>query len=165
MSFLFQKSLTCFNNWGLLIFEERERERERESRFVELSLNQIPSLISILDVVGVWDHEHWLLILMCSRIFFFFNMSWHATSQLFNIKKNNKKRLVSHVSFFHSTLNDNDHFDTKLKSWGQIWHSWKVRDQFDTKARGLRSFSPFPFFFRSFRTDGSKSMMTHFRSQ
>ena len=42
--------------------------------------------------------------------FSFFNLSWHFMSQFFNIKKN-----VSRVSFFHSTLNDKYHFDTRLK--------------------------------------------------
>ena len=28
-----------------------------------------------------------------------------------------------------------DHFDTRLKGWWPIWHSWKIRDQLDIKAK------------------------------
>ena len=55
--------------------------------------------------------------------------------KLFLILKKKKKKTVSHVSIFHPTLNDNDHFDTRLKGWGPIWYNWKIKDQFYTNAK------------------------------
>jgi hypothetical protein len=65
-----------------------------------------------------------LLFLIWVGIFFFIIKIWIDMSrQTFLILK----KTVSHISNFHPTLNDNDHFDTSLKGWRPIWHSWKVR--------------------------------------
>ena len=70
--------------------------------------------------------------------FFFFNLSWY----FFLIKiwvcmpRQTFFKLKINRYIFHPTLNDNDHFDIKLKDWGLIWHSWKVRNWSNTKAKG-----------------------------
>ena len=88
-------------------------------------------------------------VLPWSKTFFYFFIFFLFELQFFFLKLKYEvachvryflywKKTVNHVIIFHLTLNGKDYFDTRLKGWGPIWHNWKIRDQFNTKAKCWR---------------------------
>ena len=101
----------------------------------------ILKLTNLFELAPEFDDQKLLLLLLLLfniwvDIFYYYNLNWHVTSNIFYYKK---KKTVRQVNIFHPTLNCNDQFWRKVeKIEDQFDTVKKVRDQFDIKCQMLR---------------------------